>query len=157
MSTVTASWPASVWRTAAGLSNTSRSLARPLRIDTEVNDRLESFRQAALRRTTIPGVSDAAAAVIVTEIGVDMTRFPTAAHLSWAGLCPRNDEIAGKRCSTKLRKGAPWLKTLLVSGRLGGEPQKAELLCALFTRITARRGPYKAVVAVAAAILTTVY
>ena len=51
----------------------------------------------------------------MAEIGVDMTRFPTAAHLiSWACLCPRNDESAGKRRSTKLRKGAPWLKTLLV-------------------------------------------
>jgi transposase len=84
-------------------------------IDREVNDRLEPFRDAALRLTTIPGVSDIAAAVIIAEIGVDMARFPTAAHLiSWAGLCPRNDESAGKRRSTKLRKGAPWLKTLLV-------------------------------------------
>ena len=84
-------------------------------IDTEVSDRLEPFRQAALRLTTIPGVSDVAAAVIVSKIGVDMTRFPTAALLiSWVGLCPRNDESAGKRRSTKLRKGAPWLKTLLV-------------------------------------------
>ena len=53
--------------------------------------------------------------VIVSEIGIDMSRFPTAGHLiSWAGLCPRNDESAGKRRSTRLRKGAPWLKTTLV-------------------------------------------
>ena len=77
-------------------------------IDREVNDRLEPFRDAALRLTAIPGVSDIAAAVIIAEIGVDMARFPTAAHLiSRAGLCPRNDESAGKRRSTKLRKSLP--------------------------------------------------
>ena len=60
-------------------------------------------------------VSDLTAQVIVSEIGIDMSRFPTAGHLiSWAGLCPRNDESAGKRRSTRLRKGAPWLKTTLV-------------------------------------------
>ena len=127
-------------------------------IDTEVSDRLEPFRQAALRLTTIPGVSDVAAAVIVSEIGVDMTRFPTAAHLiSWAGLCPRNDESAGKRRSTKLRKGAPWLKTLLVQVAWAASRKKRSYFRALFTRLTARRGPRKAIVAVAAAILTTVY
>jgi transposase len=65
--------------------------------------------------TTIPGVSAVAAAVIVAEIGIDMTRSPRAGHLrSWAGLCPTNNESAGKRRSTRLRKGAPWLKTTLV-------------------------------------------
>ena len=64
---------------------------------------------------TIPGIDVLAARIILSEIGPDMTRFPTAGHLlSWAGLCPRNDESAGKRRSTSLRKGAPWLKTLLV-------------------------------------------
>ena len=52
---------------------------------------------------------------IISEIGIDMSRFPTAGHLiSWAGLCPRNDESAGKRRSNRMRKGAPWLKTTLI-------------------------------------------
>lgn len=127
-------------------------------IDREVNDQLEPFRDAALRLTTIPGVSDIAAAVIIAEIGVDMARFPTAAHLiSWAGLCPRNDQSAGKRRSTKLRKGAPWLKTLLVQVAWAASRKRQSYFRALFTRLTARRGPRKAIVAVAAAVLTAVY
>jgi transposase len=84
-------------------------------IDAEADRSLDPFRQAVRQLRTIPGVSDLTAQVIVSEIGTDMTRFPTAGHLiSWAGLCPRNDESAGKRRSTRLRKGAPWLKTTLV-------------------------------------------
>jgi hypothetical protein len=67
--------------------------------------------KAARLLTTLPGVSDLPAQVMVAEIGVDMSRFPSAAHLiSWTGLCPRNDESAGKRRSSRVRKGAPWLK-----------------------------------------------
>jgi len=63
----------------------------------------------------IPGVSSLSAEVIVSEIGIDMSRFPTEGDLiSWAGLCPKNDESAGKRRSTRKKKGAPWLKTTLV-------------------------------------------
>jgi transposase len=84
-------------------------------IDAEADRSLDPFRQAVRQLRTIPGVSDLTAQVIVSEIGTDMTRFPTAGHLiSWAGLCPRNDESAGKRRSARLRKGAPWLKTTLV-------------------------------------------
>jgi transposase len=127
-------------------------------IDAELGDRLEPFRTATARLTTIPGVSMLSATVIIAEIGLDMSRFPTAAHLiSWAGLCPRSDESAGKRRSTKLRKGAPWLKTLLVQTAWCATRAKGTYLRALFGRLKARRGPRKAIVAVAAAILTAVY
>jgi transposase len=127
-------------------------------IDAELGDRLEPFREATLRLTTIPGVSDITAAVIVAEIGVDMTRFPRAAHLiSWAGLGPRNEKSAGKRRSTTLRTGAPWLKTLLVQVAWAASRKKRSYFRALFTRLTARRGSRKAIVAGAAATLTTVY
>jgi transposase len=127
-------------------------------IDAELGDRLEPFRDAAARLTTIPGVGTLSAAVIVAEVGTDMSRFPTAAHLiSWAGLCPRSDESAGKRRSTKLRKGAPWLKTLLVQTAWCAARVKGTYLRALFGRLKARRGPRKAIIAVAAAILTAVY
>ena len=87
-----------------------------------------------------------------------MGRFPTAAHLvSWAGLCPRNDESAGKRRSTRLRQGAPWLKTLLVQTAWCAARAKGTYLRARFGRLKARRGPRKAIVAVAAAILTAAY
>src|SRR6202040_3338254 len=75
-------------------------------IDQEVDAQIEPFRTAIQLLITIPGVSELSACVILAEIGHDMTRFPTAAHLiSWAGLCPKNDESAGKRRSTRMRKG----------------------------------------------------
>jgi transposase len=96
--------------------------------------------------------------VIVAEIGTDMSRFPTAGHLlSWAGLCPRNDESAGKRRSTRLRKGAPWLKTTLVQCAWAATHKKASYLQAQFQRLRARRGPKKAICAVAASILAAAY
>ena len=95
---------------------------------------------------------------MISEIGLDMSRFPSAAHLiSWAGLCPKNDESAGKRRSTRLRPGAPWLKALLVQSAWCAVRTKATYLHALFQRLKARRGPRKAIVAVAAAMLTAVY
>ena len=119
---------------------------------------LDPFRQAVRLLRTIPGVSDLTAQVIVSEIGTDMSRFPTAGHLiSWAGLCPRNDESAGKRRSTRLRKGAPWLKTTLVQCAWAASRKKASYLQAQFQRLRHRRGPKKAICAVAASILTAVY
>ena len=96
--------------------------------------------------------------MIVSEIGTDMGRFPTAGHLiSWAGLCPRNDESAGKRRSNRLRKGAPWLKTTLVQCAWARSRKKASYLQAQFLRLRQRREPKKAVCAVAASILTAAY
>lgn len=127
-------------------------------IDAEVDRDLDPFRQAVQLLRTIPGVSDLTAQVIVSEIGTDMGRFPTAGHLiSGAGLCPRNDESAGKRRSTRLRKGAPWLKTTLVQCAWAASRKKASYLQAQFQRLRHRRGPKKAVCAVAASILTAVF
>ena len=127
-------------------------------IDAEVDRDLDPFRHAVRLLRSIPGVSDLTAQVIVSEIGTDMSRFPTAGHLvSWAGLCPRNDESAGKRRSTRLRKGAPWLKTTLVQCAWAGARKKASYLNAQFQRLRHRRGPKKAICAVAASILTAAY
>jgi transposase len=127
-------------------------------IDREVEADLEPFRAAVRLLSSIPGVSTLGAEVIVAEIGTDMSRFPTAGHLlSWAGLCPRNDESAGKRRSTRLRKGAPWLKTTLVQCAWAATHKKASYLQAQFQRLRARRGPKKAICAVAASILTAAY
>jgi transposase len=127
-------------------------------LDAEVDADLAPFRAAIRLLDTIPGVNALAAAVIVSEIGVDMSRFPTAGHLvSWAGLCPRNDESAGKRRSTRLRKGAPWLKTLLIQCAWAASRKKASYLRAQFHRLRARRGAKKAIGAIAASILTAVY
>jgi transposase len=127
-------------------------------IDAELDRDLDPFRQAVRQLRTIPGVSDLTAQVIVSEIGTDMTRFLTAGHLiSWAGLCPRNDESAGKRRSTRLRNGAPWLKTTLVQCAWAASRKKASYLQAQFQRLRHRRGPKKAICAVAASILTAAY
>ena len=107
---------------------------------------------------TIPGVSATAASVIVAEIGVDMQRFPTAGHLiSWAGLCPRLNQSAGKVKSRTLRDGAPWLETVLVQSAWAASRNKDAYMRAQFLRIKSRRGPKKAIMAVAASILTAAY
>ncbi|MEZ4298230.1 MAG: IS110 family transposase [Polyangiaceae bacterium] len=127
-------------------------------VDQEVGERLAPFRVAGERLTQIPGISEVSSAAIVSEIGVDMSRFPTAGHLiSWAGLCPANDESAGKKRSARLRKGAPWLKTLLVQNAWGAARTKGSYLQAQFQRLRARRGPRKAIIAVAASMLTAIY
>jgi transposase len=108
--------------------------------------------------TTIPGVGELVAQVIIGEIGTDMARFPSAAHLvSWAGLCPRSDESAGKRRNTRIRHGAPWLKTTLVQAAWAAASKKNSYHRAQFQRLKARRGPKKAIIAVAASMLTAAY
>lgn len=127
-------------------------------VDQEVGVSLEPFRAKVARLMTMPGISDVAAQVLVSEIGIDMSRFPTAAHLiSWAGLCPRNDESAGKRRSTRLRPGAPWLKATLTQAAWSAARAKKGYLRAQFLRIKSRRGPRKAIMAVAASMLTAAY
>ena len=127
-------------------------------LETEVGETLGPFRDLTELLTTMPGVSNIVANVIVSEIGVDMSRFPTSGHLiSWAGLCPRNDESAGKRRSTRVRKGAPWLKTALVQAAWCATRTKGTYLHAQFLRLKARRGARKAILAVAASMLTAAY
>jgi transposase len=127
-------------------------------IDQEVDANVEPFRTAIKILSTIPGISDLSAAVIVAEIGIDMSRFPTDGHLiSWAGLCPKNDESAGKRRSTRMRKGAPWLKTTLIQCAAAAARTKGSYLQAQFYRVRSRRGGKKAIGAVAASILTAAY
>ena len=127
-------------------------------IDREVDDGVEPFRAAVEILSSIPGVGPLGAQVISAEIGTDMSRFPSAGHLlSWAGLCPRSDESAGKRRSTRMRRGAPWLKTTLVQCAWAASRKKGSYLQAQFHRLRARRGAKKAIGAVAASILTAAY
>jgi transposase len=127
-------------------------------IDAQVEERLEPFRTAAELIMSIPGIQSLSAQVIISEIGIDMSRFPSDAHLiSWACLCPRNDESAGKRRSNRTRKGAAWLKTTLVQCAWAAIKKRESYLHAQFHRLKARRGPKKAIMAVAASILTAIY
>lgn len=127
-------------------------------IDQEVDGTIEPFRLATGLLIEIPGISQLAARVILSEIGMDMSRFETAGHLiSWTGLCPRNDESAGKRRSTRMRKGAPWLKTVLIQCAWAAARTKGSYFQAQYHRLRARRGSKKAIGAVAASLLTTIY
>src|SRR5499426_2266558 len=127
-------------------------------INQEVEAGIAPFRTAVEQISAVPGIKSLAAQTILSEIGIDMSRFPTSAHLiSWACICPRSDESAGKRRSTRIRKGSPWLKTTLVQCAWAATRTKGSYLQAQFYRIRARRGPKKAIVAVAASILTAIY
>ena len=127
-------------------------------IDQEVDAHVEPFRTAVQLLITAPGIDVLSACGILAEIGRDMSRFATAGHLiSWVGLCPRNDESAGKRRSTRMRKGAAWLKTILVQCAWAAARKKGSYLQAQFHRLRARRGAKKAIGAVAASILTAIY
>jgi transposase len=102
----------------------------------------------------IPGVSHRTAQVILAEIGTDMSRFPTAGHLaSWAGMCPGNNESAGKHRSGKTRNGSKWLRIALVEAAQAAGRSKGTYLAAHYARIRGRRGPAKAAVAVGHSIL----
>jgi transposase len=128
------------------------------RIDREVEASIAPFRTAVEQVITVPGIKSLAAQTILSEIGIDMSRFPSSGHLiSWACICPRSDESAGKRRSTRIRKGSPWLKTTLVQCAWAATRKKGSYLQAQYYRIRARRGPKKAIVAVAASILTAIY
>jgi transposase len=94
----------------------------------------------------------------LAEIGTDMGRFPTAGHLlAWAGMCPGQNESAGKRKSSRLRKGSPWLKTLLVQCGWAASRKKDSYYKAQFNRLRGRHGAKKAICAVTASMLTAIY
>ena len=128
------------------------------RVSTEVAERVREDEPAIAHLDTIPGVGRYVAEALVAEIGTDMTRFPSANHLaSWAGMCPGNNESAGKRRSGKTRKGSPWLRSLLIQAAHAAARKRGTYLSALYRRLAARRGKSRAAVAVGHAILVIAY
>jgi transposase len=126
--------------------------------DARIEAALAPFCDIVERLKEVPGLSETSAQILIAEIGTDMSQFPTAGHLlSWAGLIPRLDESAGKRRSTRVRKGAPWLKPVLVQCAWAAARKKNSYFQAQFLRLKARCGPKKAAIAVAASILNTAY
>jgi transposase len=124
-------------------------------LDRQLAQRLRAHPDLIRRLCTIPGVDFTTAAVIVAEIGSDMSRFPDAAHLvSWAGLCPGNNESAGKRFSSCMRKGNRYLRRVLTQSAWSITHKKDCFLTSLFWRVAARGGRKKAAMAVANRILT---
>ena len=128
------------------------------RVSAEIEARLQSQQTHLEHLDTIPGVSRDTAEVVLAEIRTDMSRFGDAKHLaSWAGMCPGNNESAGKRKSGKARKGSPWLRQVLIEAAHAAAKTKHTYLSALFHRLVGRRGRKKAVLAVGHAILVIVY
>ena len=128
----------------------------------ELGARIESlmrpFAAAAGKLARIPGVGPRAAEVIVAEVGTDMTKFPTAGHLaSWAGLCPGNDQSAGKRRSGKTTKGSRWLRAMLVQVAWSASRTKRTILAATYRKAAKRLGRKKALVALGHKILRIIY
>jgi transposase len=126
--------------------------------DARLEAALAPFLDAAERLKDIPGFGANVVQTVLAEIGADMTAFPTADHLvSWAGMCPRLDESAGRKRSKRLRKGAPWLKPVLVQAALAAIKVKNSSLRARYFSLKPRLGHKKAIIAVAAAMLRTAY
>jgi len=106
----------------------------------------------------LPGIARVSGSSMVAEIGVNMNQYPDAAHLaSWAGLCPGNDESAGKRRSGKTRKGNVWLRRTMCEAAWAASHTKNSYFAAQFRRIAARRGKKRATIAVAHSLLVTAY
>jgi transposase len=127
-------------------------------VQREIELRLAPFAQTLELLQTIPGIKAIASAAILGEIGADMSRFPTAAHLaSWAGLCPTNKESAGKRMQGPMNRGNVWLRAIMGEVAWASIKTKASYFYAQFHRIARRRGRNKAAIAVAHSILTAVY
>jgi transposase len=125
--------------------------------DREIEDYCRPFAEAVELVDTIPGVAKRTAEIIVSEIGTDMSRFPSAEHLAaWAGLAPGNYESGGKTLSASTRKGNRFLRTILVQSAHALARTKT-YLAAQYRRLSARRGKKRAAVAVAHSILVIAY
>jgi transposase len=127
-------------------------------LSTAIEAQLGPLAPAVELLCTIPGVGRRAAEVILAETGADMTAFASAKHLaSWAGMCPGNDESAGKRRSGKTRKGSKWLSQTLVECAKSANRSNDTYLAAQYRRLRARRGANKATIAVCHSILTATW
>ena len=127
-------------------------------LDDIINSEMQDYEDAIEKLDELPGIGKRSAEVILAEIGIDMSRFPTAAHLaSWAGLCPGNNESAGKRKSGKTNKGSKHLKSILIQCAKSAKTNKESFFYAQYQRLVVRRGANRATVAVAHSMLIAIY
>jgi hypothetical protein len=130
-----------------------------LKTEAELYTRMQPRYGSILNLSTIPGVSELSAALILSETGFDMQVFESAKHLtSWAGLAPTNNESAGKKKSVRISKAGRFIKPLLIQCALAAIKDKKEPYFAIkYQRIQRRRGHKKAIIAVARMMLTCIY
>src|ERR1022692_2489859 len=127
-------------------------------LEQRLQEKLKPYAEQLARLDEIPGVDWTLAAVIIAELGVDMSVFPSVSQLaSWAGVCPGNNESAGKRKSSRVPKGNVYLKTALVEAANAAARTKGSYLRDKFYRLKARRGYKRAAVAIAHKILVSIY
>jgi transposase len=128
------------------------------RLSERIEEQLLPFAEALGLLVTIPGVQQRTAEVLLAEIGTDLQPFRTSGHLaSWAGLCPGNNESAGKRRTGKMRKGSSWLRVALIQAAWAASRTKDTYLASHFRRLSARRGRKRAAAALAHTLLVVVY
>jgi transposase len=127
-------------------------------LDQQIQEQMRPFAAVLATWDSLPGINQRIAEIIVAEIGADLVPFEDAEHLaSWAGMCPGNNESAGKRKSGKTRKGSPWLRRALVEAAHGAAHTKGKYFQGLYRRLAARRGTQRAAVAVGHSLLVTGY
>jgi transposase len=128
------------------------------RLDRRVDELMAPFVEARDRLMTTPGIKQTTAEIVIAEIGVDMGQFPTAGALaSWAGVCPGNNESAGKRRTGRTRHGDPWLQSALIEAAWAAARTRGTSMQVRFWRIAKRRGSEKAAMAVAHHLLIVVW
>jgi transposase len=128
------------------------------RVSQEVSSRIVPFSKNVELMDLVPGINQRVAEGVLSEMGVDMSCFPTHGHAaSWTGLCPGNNESAGKRKSGRIRKGNQWLRRYLIEAAWAAVRKRGTYLSALYYRLVPRRGKKKAILAVAHALLVMIY
>lgn len=144
-----------------GLAGLKGIAARIESVEAEVERRMQPYETARAKLREVPGISEVTADVIIAEVGLDMTVFGSAERLAaWAGLCPGNNESAGKKLGGKggqTRKGNVFLKTALVEAAMAAVRTKGSYLRVKFHKLKARRGFKKAIVAIAHKLIRIVY
>jgi transposase len=131
---------------------------RIAKFDQRIEEQVRPFASVVETWDTIPGIDRITAWTLVAEMGPDMNQFPTVAHAaSWAGLCPGQDESAGKRKSGRTRRGNVWLRRALTQAAWGASMTKGSYFKAFYHRLAARKGKKRAIVAVAHSLLSTGY
>ena len=127
-------------------------------MDNLIDEYMKEYEKNKKKLEKIPGIGKRSSEIILAEIGQDMNRFPTAGHISsWSGVCPGNNESAGKRRSGKTRKGNKILKSALVECAQSAVQHKNSFFYAQYQRISMRRGKKRALLAVAHTMLIAIY